>query len=235
MTKPTTENVTGTVEQSSDAHTAAAAPTTTARSSAARSTAAPHRTNATTDIALIASFAALIAACALLPAIPIGGLVPITLQTFGVILAGAVLGARRGALAVLLYLVLGAIGLPVFSGGSAGLAPFAGPTVGYLLAFPFAAWLAGFIVERLPRKRIATSIPLVFMAGFASSLIFVHPLGSLGLAWRADMSIGQAFLFDLSFYPGDIIKNMLMAVVATSVHRAFPSLLPARQKARITE
>lgn len=186
------------------------------------------RRSATTDLALIASFAALIAACALLPAIPIGGLVPITLQTFGVLLAGTVLGARRGALAVLLYLALGAIGLPVFSGGSAGLAPFAGPTVGYLVAFPFAAFLAGFIVERLPRTRIATSIPLIFVAGFVSSLVFIHPLGALGLAWRADMSIGQAFLFDLAFIPGDIVKNLLMAVVATSVHRAFPSLLPTR-------
>ncbi|MFC5337178.1 biotin transporter BioY [Leucobacter denitrificans] len=187
----------------------------------------PRRRPAT-DLALIASFAALIAACALLPAIPVGGLVPITLQTFGVMLAGAVLGARRGFLAVLLYLAVGAIGLPVFSGGAAGLAPFAGPTVGYLVAFPFAACLTGFIVERLPRKRVATSIPLIFVAGFISSLIFIHPLGALGLAWRADMTIGQAFLFDLTFIPGDIIKNILMGIVATSVHRAFPALLPTR-------
>src|SRR5690606_3728587 len=85
-----------------------------------------------------------------------------------------------------------------------------------------------FIVERLPRKRVATSIPLIFAAGFISSLIFIHPLGALGLAWRADMTIGQAFLFDLTFIPGDIIKNILMAIVATSVHRAFPALLPVR-------
>lgn len=181
-----------------------------------------------TDLALISSFAALIAVCALLPAIPVGGLVPITLQTFGVLLAGTVLGARRGFLAVLLYLAVGAIGLPVFSGGAAGLAPFAGPTVGYLIAFPLAALLAGFFVERLPRGRIGTSIPLIFAAGFVSSLVFIHPLGALGLAWRADMSIGAAFLFDLTFIPGDIVKNILMALVATAVHRAFPALLPRR-------
>lgn len=190
----------------------------------------PRRSNVATDIALIATFAALIAVCALLPAITVGGLVPITLQTFGVMLAGAVLGARRGFLAVLLYLAVGAIGLPVFSGGSAGLAPFAGPTVGYLVAFPLAALSTGFIVERLPRRKIATSIPLIFVAGFASSLVFIHPLGILGLAWRADMSIGDAFLFDLTFIPGDILKNLLMALVATAVHRAFPSLLPQRPR-----
>ena len=105
------------------------------------------------DVALIACFAAVIAVCAILPAIHVGGLVPITLQTFAVLLAGAVLGAkRRGALAVLLYLAVGAIGLPVFSGGAAGIAPFVGPSAGYLIAFPCAAALCGFLVERLPRK-----------------------------------------------------------------------------------
>lgn len=191
---------------------------------------ARRRGNAATDIALIAVFAALIAVCALLPAISVGGLVPITLQTFGVLLAGAVLGARRGALAVLLYLAVGAIGLPVFSGGSAGVAPFVGPTAGYLVAFPFAALLCGFIVERLPRKRVATSIPLNFLAGFGSSLVFVHTLGPLGMALFGDLTLAQAFTADLVFYPGDVIKNLLMALVATAVHRAFPTILPARRR-----
>lgn len=201
---------------------------TPALDTAATAPATPRRNRVATDLALIAAFAALIAACALLPAISIGGLVPITLQTFAVMLSGAVLGARRGFLAVLLYLAVGAIGLPVFSGGSAGLAPFAGPTVGYLVGFPLAALLTGFIVERLPRRKIAASIPLIFVAGFVSSLVFIHPLGALGLAWRGGMSIGDAFLFDLAFIPGDIVKNILMALVATAVHRAFPALLPRR-------
>lgn len=199
---------------------------------AAETPAAPAvaaKRNVATDIALIATFAALIAVCALLPAISVGGAVPITLQTFAVILAGTVLGARRGFLAVLLYLAVGAAGLPVFSGGSAGLAPFVGPSVGYLVAFPFAALLAGFIVERLPRRRIATSIPLIFVAGIVSSFVFVHPLGILGMAWRADLTLSQAFLADLAFWPGDVVKNLLMAVVATAVHRAFPQLLPVRR------
>lgn len=182
------------------------------------------------DLALIAVFAALIAACALLPAINIGaGLVPITLQTFGVLLAGAVLGARRGFLAVLLYLAVGAVGLPVFAGGTAGLAPFAGPTVGYLIGMPLAAALAGFIVQRLPRKKSAPNLPLTFVAALASSIVCIHPLGIFGLMWRADLSFTQAFLTDLAFIPGDIVKNILVAIVATTVHRAFPDLLPARR------
>lgn len=191
---------------------------------------APARPRSTaTDLALIATFTALIAVCALLPAISVGGAVPITLQTFAVMLAGAVLGAKRGLLSVLLYLALGAIGLPVFSGGSAGLAPFAGPSVGYLVAFPFAAMFTGFIVERLPRRRVATSIPLIMLAGLVASFTFIHPLGILGMAWRADLTLEQAFLADLVFWPGDVVKNLLMAFVATTVHRAFPALLPQRR------
>lgn len=193
------------------------------------STAPPARTNVAADIALIASFAALIAVCALLPAISVGGLVPITLQTFAVMLAGAVLGAKRGFLAVLLYLAVGAIGLPVFSGGAAGVAPFLGPSAGYLFAFPLAAALCGFIVERLPRKRVSSSVLLIFLAGFGSSLVFVHTLGPVGMSVFGDISLGKAFLADLVFYPGDIIKNVLMAIVATAVHRAFPGILPARR------
>lgn len=192
-------------------------------------TAPPRRSNIATDIALIATFAALIAVCSIIPGVSLGP-APITLQTFAVILAGAILGAKRGFLAVLLYLAVGAAGLPVFSGGSAGLAPFAGPTVGYLVAFPLAAWLTGFIVERLPRQRIATSIPLVFLAGLIANVVFIHTLGPLGLAWRADMTVGAAFVFDLAFWPGDLVKTLLVALVATAVHRAFPGLLPERRR-----
>ena len=189
-----------------------------------------RRTSPATDVALIAAFAALIAACALLPAISVGGAVPITLQTFGVLLAGAVLGAKRGLLAVLLYLAVGAIGLPVFTGGAAGVAPFVGPSAGYLVGMPLAAFLTGFIVERLPRRKVATSVPLIFLAGFGSSIVFIHTLGALGIALFADMTVPQAFAFDLVFYPGDIAKNILMAIVATAVHRAFPALLPRRSR-----
>ena len=117
--------------------------------------AATTRSRTTTDIALIAGFAAIIAVCAILPSLKVAGPVPITLQTFGVLLAGAVLGSKRGFLAVSLYLVVGLAGLPVFSGGGAGPGVFAGPSVGYLIGFPLAAGLCGFIVERLPREQVA--------------------------------------------------------------------------------
>jgi biotin transport system substrate-specific component len=79
-----------------------------------------------TDLALVASFAALVAVCAITPPVPTGVGVPITLQTFGVLLAGLVLGARRGAAAVGLYLVVGLAGVPVLAGGTGGPGVLAG-------------------------------------------------------------------------------------------------------------
>ena len=182
-----------------------------------------------TDLALVAGFAALIAACALLPPIQVGaGLVPITLQTFAVLLAGAVLGAKRGFFAALLYVAAGAAGLPVFAGGAAGLGVLAGPTGGYLIGFPLAAGLCGFLLERLPRERVATSVPLIFLAGLVSSAVCIHTLGIAGLVLRADLTWAEAFKVDVVFVPGDAIKNLAMAFVATAVHRAFPDLLPQR-------
>jgi len=187
-----------------------------------------NRRSPATDVALVAGFAALIAAVAILPDIKTGVGVPFSLQTFAVLLAGACLGAVRGFLAVVLYLAGGAIGLPIFSGGAAGIAHFSGPTAGYLIAFPLAAALCGYIVQRNRERR--TSFSLVFTAGLLSSFVFIHTLGPLNLAWRADMSLQAAFLFDTQFYPGDVMKNVLMALVATSVHRAFPDLLRGRAR-----
>ncbi|MFT4232311.1 MAG: biotin transporter BioY [Leucobacter sp.] len=189
----------------------------------------PRRGNPATDLALIATFAALIAVCAILPAISLGP-VPFTLQTFAVVLTGAVLGARRGFLAALLYLAIGAIGLPVFAGGSAGLAPFAGPTAGYLVSFPFAAAAAGFIAARIPRRGGTTTALLLFIATVAG-VVVNHALGIVGLSWRGGMSLGQAALVDVGFLPLDLVKALLAAIIAAAVHRAFPALLPRRSRA----
>ncbi len=212
--------------------TSAATPATApapASAAGAPATPRPKRGNAATDLALIATFAAFIAVCAIIPAITIAGPVPFTLQTFAILLTGAVLGTRRGFLAALLYLAIGAIGLPVFAGGSAGLAPFAGPTVGYLVSFPLAAAATGFIVSRLPRRGVALSTLFIFLAALAG-VVVNHGLGILGLVWRADMTLGQAALVDVVFLPGDVVKALLAAIIAAAVHRAFPALLPRRQR-----
>lgn len=186
--------------------------------------------SAATDLALVATFAAFIAACALLPAIPFGVLgVPITLQTFAVALTGAVLGARRGALAVLLYLAVGLAGAPIFAGGTGGLGTLARPTAGYLLAFPLAAFLTGFLTERLLRSRTWSrgwrATLGIFGAATAGSLVFVHPLGIAVVGWRLGLTPAEAIVGGAIFIPVDLVKNAFAAVVAAAVHRAFPDLI----------
>ncbi|GAA4691103.1 biotin transporter BioY [Nocardioides conyzicola] len=181
-----------------------------------------RRRSTTTDIALIAAFAALISACAYVGAIPVGGAgVPITLQTFGVMLAGCVLGPVRGFLAVSLYLLLGIIGLPVFAEHSSGLGVFSGPSAGYLYGFPVAAALAGFLVKYVARERRTRAL-WVFVCSLAGSVLVIHPLGILGMKLYFDVSWHDAFTYDTPFWIGDILKTTLVALIAAEVFRAFP-------------
>lgn len=186
-------------------------------------------TRAATDVALVATFAAFIVVCVLVPEIPTGFGVPITLQTFGVMLAGLVLGPLRGFLAVLLYLAVGFAGLPVFADGVSGLAVLAGHSVGYLLAFPVAAALAGWFGLRARSARPALRYPALFAAGFGASLLAIHPAGIAGLMARAGMSFSEAARLDLTFWPGDVLKNLAAAAVALAVLRAFPELARSRR------
>jgi biotin transport system substrate-specific component len=179
----------------------------------------------TTDLALIATFAALIAVCAVSAALPFGvNGVPVTLQLFGVFLAGAVLGARRGFLAVVLYLVVGAAGLPIFAGGTSGIAPFTGVTGGYLLAFPFAALIVGLAVERAHRRNVAITAGVVLVGGLVAETL-VWLVGATGIALYADTPLWATIKSSFAYVPADLVKLFAAAVVAAAVHRAFPALL----------
>ena len=179
-----------------------------------------------TDLALIAAFAALISACAYIGAIPVGGSgVPITLQTFGVMLTGCLLGPLRGFLAVVLYLALGAIGLPVFAEHSSGLAVFTGVSAGYLWSFPIAALVAGFLVKYVAGPVGKTHALVVFLCSITASILVIHPMGIVGLMAYLDISLREALKIDAVFWLGDILKTTLVALIAAEVHRAFPRLL----------
>lgn len=155
------------------------------------------------NLALILSASLLIAlmsqAVVRLPFSPI----PITGQTFAVLLVGASLGARRGALAVLAYLAEGALGLPVFAGGGAGLAYLIGPTGGFLLGFVAMAWVAGWLAERGRDRRVQTAW-LIFLAGEVA--LFVIGLPWLALYMGADNVLALGLI---PFIPGEIIKIIL--------------------------
>ncbi len=127
--------------------------------------------------------------------------VPITGQTLGVLLSGIVLGSRRAALAMALYLLEGAIGLPFFAGGRSGLG---GPTTGYLLSYPIAAFLTGLLAERgWDRKPLTAALAMLT----GSLAIF-----TFGALWLSSFVGGaqKAFLLGvLPFIPGDLLKTAL--------------------------
>ena len=153
---------------------------------------------------------------------------PITLQTFGVMLAGCLLGPLRGFLSVLLYLALGAIGLPVFAEHTSGLGTFTQPSAGYLLSFPVAALVAGLLVTYLAGERGKTRAAVVFLCSIAGSILVIHPAGIIGLMVTLDMSVAEAFRIDVLYWVGDLLKTTMVALIAAEVHRAFPRLLRAR-------
>ena len=184
------------------------------------------------DLALVAVFAALIAALALTPAIPVGGIgVPLTLQTLGVLLAGLVLGPWRGFLAVLLYLAVGLAGLPVFAQGTGGLAVFAKPSIGFLLSFPLAALVAGALAAFFLRRGLRGQYLWLTLAGLVASFAVIYPLGILGMILVARLDLATAVGYNLAFIPGDIAKAFAAAAIAIAVHKAFPALLAAGRPA----
>ncbi|MCW2852613.1 MAG: Biotin transport system substrate-specific component [Nocardioides sp.] len=184
----------------------------------------------TTDLALVAAFAALTSACAYVGAVPVGGSgVPITLQTFAVMLGGCLLGPVRGFLAAALYLGLGAIGLPVFAEHSSGLGVFTGASAGYLWSFPIAAALAGFLVKYVAGRERKTRAVFVFLCSLAGSVLVIHPMGIAGMKLFFDVPWSDAASYDAPFWIGDVVKTTLVALIAAEVHRAFPQLLHPRR------
>ena len=133
--------------------------------------------------------------------------VPVTAQTLAVLLVGVVFGSARGTLAILTYLAEGALGLPVFAGGKAGLAVLAGPTGGYLIGFVIAAFVTGYLAERRWDRNIVTS----FLAMSIGDVI-TFAFGLLILA----SYVGFDKVLALGFYPfwiGDIVKLALATLL----------------------
>jgi biotin transport system substrate-specific component len=143
--------------------------------------------------------------------------VPMTLQPLAVLVVGGVLGAAGGAGALVLYLVWGAMGLPVFAAGGAGPAHLVGPTGGYLLAFPLAAGITGALVRRAPRSAIGVLLACVL------GIVVIH-LG--GVAHLALLGGDPALAIRLGFIPfltGDLLK---VGLAAALVLVAGPRLRP---------
>jgi len=169
---------------------------------------------ASRQVALVVGASLVVALCAhisipLMPLTP----VPLTVQNLGVLLVGLLLGSRRGFAALALYLAEGAAGLPVFSPGPGGLLQLLGPTGGFLLAYPFVAFLAGYIFERgaksFARAAVAGLLAeiLLFAGGLTGLYLYTHSLAKaayLGLYW---------------FVAAEVIKVLFAAAIANRVRR----------------
>ncbi len=160
------------------------------------------------DIALIIGGSLLIGLCAqvaiLLPFSP----VPVTGQTFAVLMIGALLGARRGCLAVLAYIIEGAGGLPVFALGRGGFAVLLGPTGGYLIGFVAASYITGLLAERGWDRRIGTTVLAMVFGNMA--------IYAFGLLWLCCLTGVNRSVLVAGLYPfvaGDLLKITAAAIL----------------------
>jgi biotin transport system substrate-specific component len=174
------------------------------------------------SLALISLFAALLAVFGLIPKIDLPLGVPITLQTLGVMLAGCLLGPKRGFQAMLLFLGAVALGLPLLSGGRGGFGVFMAPSVGYLIGWPFGALVTGWVMTLLPATSPRRAAIRAFLASSLGGLLTVHAFGVAGLVTVAHLTWMQAFWGTLVFVPGDLIKCAMCAMVVHTVARGLP-------------
>ncbi|SDU84407.1 biotin transporter BioY [Jiangella alkaliphila] len=182
------------------------------------------------DLARIAAFAALTAVLGLPGSFHLfGNAVPVTLQSMVPLLAGAILGAKRGALSQLLLLALVAAGLPLLAGGRGGLGVFTGPSVGYLAGFVVSAFVVGLIVERSGRRPGMHWVLVATLLGAATTLAIGIPVQSA----VTGVPLTETFQLSLAFVPGDAAKAVFAALVASGAQRAYPDAAPAARRERV--
>ncbi|MBS3900852.1 MAG: biotin transporter BioY [Dethiobacter sp.] len=170
------------------------------------------------DLVLIALFAALTAIMAYI-AVPMpAGLPPITGQTFAVMLAGLLLGANKGAMSQIIYILLGVVGLPVFAGGTSGLSILVGRSGGFLIGFVLGAFLIG----KLTENKREPSLRALSFAALLGGVIVVYIPGILQMAMVLGIPLETAAGFMLPFLPGDFIKVAVSSLLAQRILLALP-------------
>lgn len=176
------------------------------------------------NVSYIALFAAFIVILGLLPKFTLLSGIPITAQTLGVMLCGVLLGPKRGMLAVLLFLMLVAIGLPFLSGGRGGIGVFASPSVGFLIGWPIGAFVTGMLMERSwPGSLFWRGV----FASFVGGIIVIYAFGIPGMAVMLDKDVLTAMGFALPFIPGDMLKVLIAGTIVKHLHRMRPHLFGA--------
>lgn len=144
------------------------------------------------------------------------GIIPVTMGTFGIMLTAAVLGWKKGTVAVLVFILLGAVGLPVFSGFKGGIGVLAGPTGGYITGYIVMSLVSGALTARLPQKR-AAQIGKVF-AALVLGMALCYALGTIQFMFVAQKSLAASLAICVTpFIPFDVIKCVLASFIGVSV------------------
>jgi biotin transport system substrate-specific component len=172
-----------------------------------------------TDLARVAVMAATIAVLGLPGGFSVLGAVPITAQSLGVMLAGAILGPRLGALSVVVLLALTATGLPLLAGGRGGLGVFVGPSAGYAIGWIAGAFVIGLIVHSTAYKPTAWRTALGMVTG---GILVVYAFGIPVQSLVTRLPLAETALTSLVFVPGDVVKAVLATLVVLALVRAYP-------------
>ena len=173
----------------------------------------------TRDMTFVALFAALTAACAVFPPLQTPLPAPIVVQNIGVMLAGSILGAKRGSLSLLLFVVLVAIGMPILTGWRGGFGVILGPTGGYILSWIPAAFVIGWLVEKGWARLNFWSLLLFNVIG---GIVVVYAIGIPWSAVVANMKLAESAILSAVYIPGDVAKAIVASFAALIVKRSYP-------------
>jgi len=177
------------------------------------------------NVVYIAVFAALIAVLGLLPKFTLISGIPITAQSLGIMLCGTILGAKRGALAVLLFLALVALGLPLLAGGRGGLGVFTTPWAGFLFGFPVAAFVAGLVMEYTQNLTVGI---LATISAIIGGVVVLYAIAIPYYMVGANISLWEATLTMAPFMPGDLIKTVLAGLITRGLYESRPNAVLSR-------
>ncbi|PQZ93876.1 BioY family transporter [Arthrobacter sp. MYb227] len=172
-----------------------------------------------TSLARVAIFAAIVAVLGMPGGFSVAGGVPITVQTLGVMLAGAIIGPWLGALSMVVLLALVAIGLPLLAGGRGGLGVFFGPSAGYLFGWILGAFVIGLIVHFGGRKPVLWRTILGMLLG---GILAIYAVGLPVQSMITGLPLGETAILSLVFIPGDLIKAVTATIIVMTLVRAYP-------------
>ncbi|MGD7733552.1 biotin transporter BioY [Propionibacteriaceae bacterium G57] len=178
------------------------------------------------DLALVALFTALMVVLGLAPRIQLPLLpAPFTTQTLGVMLAGGIIGAKRGFASMALFVLLVAVGAPVLVGGLGGFGMLLGPTGGFIWAYPLGALVTGLLVEAWWKR---LNYVWAFIACFIGGSLVLYAIGQPWLIANSGLTLSRGWWSWVIYLPGDLVKTVVAAAVIVTVKKAYPLIAPRR-------